>query len=125
MEQHQRRNIIVFGATGVGKSSLINALAGQSLFPVGNVAKGIGETQRIRGTRGEVEYEFSDTCGLSEADLGTVPGKKVIPRLVELVKNAKNGLNLPVYVLPSRVTATTYPNYKLLVETITKGQVPL
>ncbi|KAJ3494496.1 hypothetical protein NLJ89_g10795 [Agrocybe chaxingu] len=90
-------NIIVFGETGTGKSSLINMLAGQSIAGVSNRALGgtFSSTPHDITLNG-APYRIWDTAGLNEGDHGSVPADVALGNLRTLVGNMSDGINLLV-----------------------------
>lgn len=120
------RNVLVFGSSGVGKTTLINNLAGEN-FPTGSGAKGTTlETRHVRVDHLEVKYRIFDTAGLNEADKGSVSGTDAVMNLARLLKHTEGGLNLMVMVVRhGTIQASTKANYQLFVETMTSGSVPL
>ncbi len=119
--------VLVFGATGTGKTSLCNILTGQSR-PTDNGAQGVtAKTHRYSGFQAEgSRIEIVDTVGLHESNFGTVPAEKAIVQLVELLENSKEGFNLLVHVTrASRITEEHEEDYKFFVEKMTQGQIPV
>src|SRR3954454_12539746 len=78
--QRERINVVFFGLTGHGKSSIANMLIQGDLhwnnaFKVNNGAK--GETININSGVNEV-FQVFDTVGLGESSSGSVPHKEAI-----------------------------------------------
>ena len=95
--------VLVFGATGTGKTSVCNVLTGHnrptSNGPLGQTSK----THRYNGfNTHDIRIEIIDTVGLHESDLGTVPAEKAVLQLVELLENSKDGFNLLIHVVRGR-----------------------
>ena len=87
--------ILVFGASGMGKTSMINLLTGQT-NEVGNGSlQGCTfETKEISVTKNEKLYIFTDTVGLNEACGGAkVIAADALLALMRLIKKAKDGFN--------------------------------
>ncbi|KAG2040449.1 hypothetical protein BDR03DRAFT_892384 [Suillus americanus] len=100
------RNIIIFGETGVGKSSIINTLAQQGLAETSNDASGCTSSSErypveISGQR----FVLFDTAGLNEGTEGTVPAamaeKQLKRLLLELMSPESDGIGLLVYCVRS------------------------
>ncbi|OJA17865.1 hypothetical protein AZE42_05901, partial [Rhizopogon vesiculosus] len=92
-------NIIVFGESGVGKSSIINMLMGEPVAAVSNQAVGCTyESTKFRATIADKEVMLYDTAGLNEAEAGTVSPEQAIENLRSLVTELKT-VNLLVYCI--------------------------
>ena len=67
LERTATRNIIIFGQTGAGKSSIINMLAGSGVAEVSDSASGCtSSNKRYSIPREDNNYTFWDTPGLNE-----------------------------------------------------------
>ena len=119
--------VLVFGATGTGKTSVCNVLTGHSRptsnGPLGQTSK----THRYNGfNTHDVRIEIIDTVGLHETDLGTVPAEKAVLQLVELLENSKDGFNLLIHVVrASRITQDQEEDYRFFFERMTQRQIPI
>src|SRR3954447_11219357 len=81
--QRERINVVFFGLTGHGKSSIANMLIQGDIhqnnaFKVNNGAK--GETINIHSGVNEI-FQVFDTIGLGESASGSVPHKEAIKRI--------------------------------------------
>lgn len=117
--------ILVFGATGQGKSSLINLLKNSWTAPVSDSA--VGETFKTTYypfPTDEYDYTFVDTVGLGEAgDCAKVKGDVALKNLLQLLRDTSaKGFNLAIMVHKDTklVTAAFNNNYKLFVDVICK-----
>ncbi|KAI6026371.1 P-loop containing nucleoside triphosphate hydrolase protein, partial [Pisolithus microcarpus] len=112
-------NIILFGETGVGKSSVINLIAGRPVAKVSPDADGC--------TMNSTDYQFTigsrkitiwDTVGLEEPQMGA-------HGLIQKLSNA-GGVDLLLFCIRgNRITATTQSNYRLFYEVLCDKQVPI
>lgn len=121
-------NVIVFGESGVGKSSLINMITGTDSAATSNEAVGC----TFQSTSYDVElkgckYRLWDTIGLNEGERGTASPERSIQNLHGLVLNLQHeGVNLLVYCIRgSRIRDIIKINYDLFWKIICNKQVPI
>ncbi|HRQ45776.1 MAG TPA: GTPase domain-containing protein [Rhodocyclaceae bacterium] len=119
--------VLVFGATGSGKTSLCNVLTGLTR-PTDNDARGVTSKSHayvpftVEGHR----IELIDTVGLHESTEGTVPADKAIIEIVELLKKAKDGFSLLIHVSrATRITKEHEDDYAFFVKKMTRGRIPV
>ncbi|KAG0704112.1 P-loop containing nucleoside triphosphate hydrolase protein, partial [Suillus ampliporus] len=94
-------NIIIFGMTGSGKSSLINLLLESKTAPASNDAVGCTATNEayLFSANGR-KYKLWDTPGLNEGSEGRVPAKEGLKNLTSLVKELVRDRNrAPLFIL--------------------------
>lgn len=85
-------NVIIFGETGGGKSSLVNLIAGHNIAPVSSRSEGCTTDYKV-----DIEatpFNLHDTAGLEEALGGTVVKYNAISQLYQLQK-ARNRRQSP------------------------------
>lgn len=119
--------VLVFGATGTGKTSLCNALTGKTR-PTDNGAKGITAKSHLYAPVqiDECKIEIVDTVGLHESSHGTVPAEQAVVDLIELLEKAREGFSLLVHVArASRITKEHDDDYTFFVEKMTQGSIPV
>jgi hypothetical protein len=119
--------VLVFGATGTGKTSLCNALTGKTL-PTDNGARGVTAKSHSYPVfqTGYWKIEIIDTVGLHESIHGTVPAEQAVVELIELLEKARDGFSLLVHVTrASRITKEHDDDYKFFVEKMTQGSIPV
>ncbi|KAJ3862137.1 hypothetical protein EV359DRAFT_65873 [Lentinula novae-zelandiae] len=78
-------NIILFGSTGCGKSSIVNMLLGHEAALIVTIKR--------------QEYCLYDTTGLDEGTVGTVVSKDALVKLYHLLHDLQGGISLLVYCI--------------------------
>lgn len=126
MPAQQVFRVLVFGATGVGKTSLCNTLAGRSR-PTNNGPFGV--TQKTHAyapfTFDGSRIQIIDTAGLHESDGGTVKTEEAVQQIVELLQNSKDGFHLLVHVArATRITKEQEEDHDFFVRRMTMSMVP-
>lgn len=122
-----KTRVLVFGATGIGKTSICNALSGRSR-PTDGGAKGVTSKSHLYApfTLHSRKVELVDTVGLHESNAGTVPADKAVLQLVELLGQAKEGFSLLVHVMRApRLTKDFEDDHKFFVEQMTQRKIPV
>ncbi|EGN91607.1 hypothetical protein SERLA73DRAFT_192210 [Serpula lacrymans var. lacrymans S7.3] len=120
-------NVLIFGESGTGKSSILNMIAGSDIAVTSNSALGctfesVGYTVNINGS----PYRLWDTAGLNEGEQGSVPAEQAIRNLQDLVQNMKEGVSLLVYcVSGGRFKTILKINYDLFYAIICQAKVPI
>jgi len=111
----ETKRILIYGTTGVGKSSLIKLITGIQDIKTDGGASGCTKNSdsytfnfETVFTKSNIEMStesekigdcvFYDTAGLNETEIGTVNASDAIKKLFNLVKSLRNGLNLLIYV---------------------------
>ena len=122
-----RHNIIVFGETGAGKSSVINMLCGSNKATVSSSASGCTlSSTGYEGTIGDQLFTFWDTAGLNEGDLGKVPDMKAAVSLFHLLHKLKGGVSLLVFCMKApRVTEASRKNWDFFGNLLCDRRVPV
>jgi len=122
-------NVVLFGEAGVGKSSVINLIAGREVADVspdlmGCTLSSTHYTFPIEGRR----FHIWDTVGLEDATLGVKGYLDTSEKSLELTQklSAEGGVDLLLFCMRSgRLTATTQSNYRLFYEVLCGSQVPI
>jgi Fe2+ transport system protein B len=119
--------VLVFGATGTGKTSLCNALTGKAQ-PTDNGAKGITAKSHLYPAFyvDGCKIEIIDTVGLHESIHGTVPPDQAVLELTALLEKARDGFSLLIHVTrASRITKEHDDDYTFFVEKMTQNCIPV
>ncbi|KAH7888366.1 P-loop containing nucleoside triphosphate hydrolase protein [Phlebopus sp. FC_14] len=122
-------NIILFGETGVGKSSVINLIAGKSVAKVSADVDGctMASTQYIIHLKSRSVRIF-DTVGLEEPQMGVNGYLSAIEKAFDLVTSLTKygGVHLLLFCMRGgRITATVQSNYRLFHEFLCDKKVPI
>lgn len=120
-------NILVFGETGTGKSSVINMIAGSSVAGVSSDALGFTFKSKCHAVSlGGRQIKLWDTAGLNEGEHGTIPAEQAMRNLQDLVHRLNGGVSLLVYcVRGTRFRDISKINYDLFCGIICQKQVPI
>ncbi|KAF8134422.1 P-loop containing nucleoside triphosphate hydrolase protein, partial [Boletus edulis] len=123
------KNVVIFGETGVGKSSLINLLAGENVSETSSSAVGCTlNYKRYPLKLGDQRFVIWDTAGLDEGSQGTVPAEKAEEYLRQLLRDLAraSGIDLLIYcVRGTRVRSALLTNYHLFYSAICRKKVPI
>jgi predicted GTPase len=129
ISENRHKIIVVFGATGAGKSSLINLMAGKEVAttsPDPQCCTMQWKDYAI-GFGGE-SYVVFDTIGLEEPQLGIKEYLQSVKNAYRLIKelDRQGGIDLLLFcVRADRVTATIQSNYRLFHEFICEKKIPI
>ncbi|KAH7888364.1 P-loop containing nucleoside triphosphate hydrolase protein [Phlebopus sp. FC_14] len=123
------QNVVIFGETGAGKSSLVNLIMGSKVAATsyGTAGCTLESTLYEADIRG-YHFRIHDTVGLNEPYLGAEHYLSAIEKAHQLVTslNDAGGVHLLVFCLRGgRITATTQHNYRLFFEFLCCRLVPV
>lgn len=100
----QEKNVVIFGESGSGKSSIINVIAQEQVAKTSNDAPGCtSEPKRYLVDISGQKFALIDTAGLNEGTAGTVTPKQAKQQLKGLLdklmshKSPSDGIDLLVY----------------------------
>ncbi|KAJ8593685.1 hypothetical protein M405DRAFT_730958 [Rhizopogon salebrosus TDB-379] len=126
----QPPNFIVFGEMGVGKSSLINLIAGEDVTKASSSAQSctLDSTEHTIRLTNYLDVHLYDTAGLNEPTIDNtnylgalVKAHKLIQSLQE--KGGIHGILFCIRV--GRISNTTQQNYKLIHDFLCQKTVPV
>ncbi|KAI6103296.1 P-loop containing nucleoside triphosphate hydrolase protein [Pisolithus thermaeus] len=122
-------NIILLGQTGVGKSSLVNLIAGQRIADVSPDADVCTKSPtEYRFEAGVHDFRIWDTTGLEEPEGGVNGYTTAISKTLQLIRRlaAAGGVNLLLLCMKGpKVTRATQGNYRLFYEILCEEYVPV
>lgn len=122
-------NVILFGETGVGKSSVINLLAAEPIAKVSSDVEGCTlQSTKYTFTLMGTEIRIWDTVGLEEPTMGVNGYLTAIEKAHSLIRDlaSAGGIDLLLFCIRgSRITATTQSNYRLFHEVLCDKKVPI
>ncbi|KIK77429.1 hypothetical protein PAXRUDRAFT_834986 [Paxillus rubicundulus Ve08.2h10] len=126
----QPRNVIIFGETGAGKSSVINLIAGSKIAQTSPDAAACTLTSQPYHVVLQSDQPFCiwDTVGLNEAGLVREDYLRAIEKAYKLIKelDASGGVHLLLLCMRGgRITSAVQQNYKLFCNIFCEKQVPL
>ena len=120
---------MVFGETGVGKSSVVDMLAGKQVTKCSNNAVGCTlDHDRYHIEVASHSIHIYDSTGLNQSLKGTVPGPQAVAGLFKLIRGlaASDGIDFLVMVIrPEAIKERTVKNYKLLFKNLCQEEVPV
>lgn len=122
-------NIVLFGETGVGKSSVINLLAGEPVAKVSSDVEGCTlQSTKYTFPLAGAPVRIWDTVGLEEPTMGINGYLSAIEKAYALIRELGHagGVDLLLFCIRgSRITATTQGNYRLFHEVLCNKEVPI
>ncbi|KAF9245013.1 P-loop containing nucleoside triphosphate hydrolase protein, partial [Melanogaster broomeanus] len=122
-------NVILFGETGVGKSSVINLIAGKEVAKVSSDVDGCTMASTPHPfALGNRKICIFDTVGLEEPQMGVNGYLAAIEKTYELIQSLSKagGVHLLLFCMRGgRITATVQSNYRLFCEFLCNKQVPI
>ncbi|KAH0827590.1 P-loop containing nucleoside triphosphate hydrolase protein [Lanmaoa asiatica] len=130
-EHPNRRNILIVGDVGVGKSSLVNLIAGEDRATTSSGAKSCTlHSQEYIVPLDGVEFALHDTAGLHEAQGNMKPAEYLdaIYQAYALISRLERsgGISLLVFCMKGgRISITTQQTYNLFVDVLCNRQVPV
>ncbi|KIJ67597.1 hypothetical protein HYDPIDRAFT_108459 [Hydnomerulius pinastri MD-312] len=122
-------NVVLFGEAGVGKSSVINLIAGEKIAHTNGNARGCTlQSQEYKLEIGAMQLRLFDTVGLNEPELGTPGYISAIDKALNLIRQLRSagGIDLLLFCIRgNRVSATVRSNYTLFHDFLCDRKVPI
>ncbi|KAF8645364.1 hypothetical protein AX16_007867 [Volvariella volvacea WC 439] len=120
-------NIILFGASGCGKSSIINMLFGSTVARTSPDVTGCTfESHCYQVSIFGQTFNIWDTAGLEEEQRGTVPNMEAIVKLYGLLRSLEDGVNLLIFCMRApRMSESAPHNWSLFHDIICDKKVPI
>jgi predicted GTPase len=129
IERCCRKNIVLFGASGVGKSSVVNLMAGKEVAKASLSLKPCTLHWKDYAIDFDgVSYKVFDTVGLEDPQLGMKEYLDSVENAYTLVKelDKQGGIDLLLYCIRAgRMTGTLQSNYRLFHEFLCEKKVPI
>ncbi|KIK42914.1 hypothetical protein CY34DRAFT_82765 [Suillus luteus UH-Slu-Lm8-n1] len=128
-EYRRPKTIVLFGAAGAGKSSLINLMAKKEVAHTSpDMQRCTMHWQKFDIDFNNNSYTVFDTVGLEEPQLGIKEYLESVENAYYLIKelDSQGGIDLLLFcVRAGRVTATLQSNYRLFHEFFCEKKVPI
>ncbi|KAF8970952.1 P-loop containing nucleoside triphosphate hydrolase protein [Flammula alnicola] len=120
-------NIIVFGESGAGKSSIVNMLVGSDVAKISSLATGCTfESNPYDFNIEDVLFKIHDTAGLDEGEAGRVPKIEAIVQLWKLLRDLKDGVSLLIFCMRApRMKDSPKNNWSLFHDILCQKKVPI
>lgn len=122
-------NVIIFGEAGVGKSSVVNLIAGSKLAETSPDAGACTFASNpyhvvLQNNR---PFRVWDTIGLNEAEISRADYLRAIKQAYKLIKELERsgGIHLLLLCMRGRITNSVQQNYRLFVNVLCGKKVPL
>ncbi|KIJ18188.1 hypothetical protein PAXINDRAFT_54307, partial [Paxillus involutus ATCC 200175] len=124
-------NVVLFGESGVGKSSIINMIMGREVAKYHNHAHGctLEATSYTITLDSRIYVQLWDTVGLDEGSAGTTTAadsKQKLKQLLQKELAVPGGIDLLVYCIRAdRIKSAHLERYKFVYEEVCKKAVPV
>ena len=124
LERHYFHNVIVFGETGAGKTSVVEMLLNGRLQIREDTANSIERsTERMQSYKVDIQYRnylVHDTIGLDDVK----DSEQAIKELYQLISRVEGGVSLLVYVHKDRIKTSKVKHYQIFHDGVCEGKVP-
>ncbi|KAF9244991.1 P-loop containing nucleoside triphosphate hydrolase protein [Melanogaster broomeanus] len=121
--------VVLFGEAGVGKSAVINLIAGKPLAPTSSGMHGCTlQSTCYDINMGIHQFQIWDTVGLNEPTIGPIGFAQALQKGASLIRDLhqQGGIDMLMFcVRGSRITQTMQSNYRLFHEFLCDSQVPV
>ena len=124
------KNVILFGETGVGKSSVINLMAGEEVAEISYGLEGctLGAKAYPFTFRGGTKVQIFDTVGLEEPEMNINTFVGAVENAHRLIMSLHDtgGVDLLLFCIRAGcITVATQRTYRMFFEILCGGQVPI
>jgi GTPase SAR1 family protein len=120
-------NVVIFGETGAGKSSLVNLIGGNDVAQISSRCVGCTfQSTCYTVNIGGKQFKLHDTAGLDEGQGGTVAKHDAIVQLYTLLRKLDSGVSLLVFCMRGpRIKESCVKNWRMFWEIICQRRVPI
>ncbi|KAF8552191.1 hypothetical protein OG21DRAFT_1511766 [Imleria badia] len=122
-------NVIIFGETGTGKSSVVNLIAGSKLADTSPDAGACTFASNPYHVVLQNDRPFCiwDTIGLNEPEISHDDYLRAVKHAYRLIKELEHsgGVHLLLLCIRGRITKSVQQNYRLFVNVLCEEKVPL
>jgi len=123
----RQRNVIVFGESGAGKSSVINMIAGEQIVEsTSSATSGTFEGKPYIVEIDGMQLKLWDTSGINDGNRSEVVTKRAVDNLHRLIQSLEDGVSLLVFCMRGpRIKDTVIENYRMFHSVFCQGKVPV
>ncbi len=120
-------NVIIFGETGSGKSSIVNLVAGKVVAKISSRAVGCTfKSTCFTVSIGDKKFALHDTAGLNEGQGGTIAKHDSIVQCYELLRKLHTGVNLLIFCMRGpKIKGSCPQNWELFWDIICQRRIPI
>jgi hypothetical protein len=127
IKKHYFRNVIIFGDTGAGKTSVVRMLSDKVEVDPSKGSSAGGSTFESKAYEIDIDgyhYVFHDTVGLDDATSTSLSPEQALTALYQLSVKVEGGISLLVYVHRGKISPSQVENYRLFSRIICQSKVP-
>ncbi|KAF9219346.1 hypothetical protein BS17DRAFT_427950 [Gyrodon lividus] len=129
--QREARNVVLFGESGVGKSSIINTIVGRAVAETHNLVQGCTRqcAPHTVALDSRTEIKLWDTVGLDEGTDGSIPlfqARQMLKEFLQRQHSTSGGIDLLLCcVRAGRMKTADFERYKFVYEEVCRKTIPV